>query len=186
AQPVDLALVVVATLVPVHQLVEQGRIDDFPGRLLEADVAHVVADAAGPAQVDVGRVLGARDLDPAREEVGVEIAAPGPAPADAGLAGLVQAAVEDRARTRQEGEDLVLHVPVARGLALDGDVAVAYAHRFAGDDGDGDDAGLAVALHRDFRGVVAERPQRLAGFVLRLAHQVGHASAGDVLADGFD
>src|SRR5690606_30449263 len=165
AQPVELALVVVAAFVPVHKLVEQGRIDDLVGRLLEADAAQVVADAAVPALVDVGRVFGARHLDPAREEVGIEVAALGQAPADAGLAGVVQAAVEDRAWARQEGEDLVLHVRIARGLALDGDVAVAHAHWLAGNDGDGDDPGLAVALHRDFGRVIAERPQGLAGLV---------------------
>ena len=70
-------------------------------RLLERDRAHVVAPAAGPDQVDVGGVLRARDLDAARGEVGVEVAAFGEAAVIRALLASYRRVVEHRAGLRR-------------------------------------------------------------------------------------
>src|SRR5690606_27408624 len=164
AQPVDVLLVVGLARVPRHQLFQQLRADDLRG-LGEVHFAHRVARAAGPQQVDVGGQLGARDLDPVALQFRVEVAAFGQAAADQRLAGAVADAVEDLARRRLETGDRLAHVAVRFGVALEGDLAVAHPHRFAGDHGDHHRAALAVALDLDLRRVVAERLQRLAGLV---------------------
>ena len=159
------------------------------GVCVKVDAAHVVAVAAGPAQVDVGGAVGARHLDPVRGEIGVEIAAFGEAAGDAGLAGFVQRVVEDVAGVRRERAEVLLQVAVAAAFAEDRDVGVAHAHRLAGHDGDRDgDAGIVARCASTVivRRVVAERFQRLAGFALGLAHQVAEAPAGHVLADRID
>src|SRR3546814_2444148 len=64
---------------------------------------------------------------------------------------------------------VLLEIPVAAALADDRDVGVAHAHRLPGIDRDHHvgAAVTAVAFDRDLRRVVAERLQRLAGFVVR-------------------
>src|SRR5690606_14919257 len=184
---VDAALVVVIALVPVDEVLEQLVADDRPG-LLEDGRAHVVADAAGPDQVDVGGVLRARHLDPARGEVRVEVTAFGQPAADADLAGLVVGVVEDRAGRRDEVGQVRLQVTVLAALADDRDIGIAHAHRFAGVDADGHRHAVVgtVALDLDDRRIETERLQRFARLALGRAHQVAHAAPADLLPGRVD
>ena len=188
AEAVELALVVITALFPVHQLVEQVIADDVLRRLHEGGRAHVVAAAAVPHQVDVGGMLGARDLDSARGEVGIEVTALGQAAGDADLAGLVGGVVEHVARMRPERSQVLLEIAVLAAFAQDGDVRAPHAYRLVERDRDFHRQRIAFAdaLHLDPWRVVAERLQRLAGLVFRLAQQVGQAAAGQLLADRID
>src|SRR5690606_41206122 len=57
AQAVDVLLVVGLARLPRHQLLPQLRADDLRG-LAELHLAHRMARAAGPQQVDVGGLFG--------------------------------------------------------------------------------------------------------------------------------
>ena len=174
AQAVELALVEIAAFFPVHQLVQQAGPELG---LVEGGRPHVVADAAGPGQVDVGGALGAGDFDPAMDEVGIEITAIGQPAHDLGLAGFVGGVVEDVADLRMERGQVLLQVAVAAAGAFDAQVRVPHPHRFALVDVDhhGDAFVLAArarGIDLDLRRVVAERLQRFAGLGLGLGHQV--------------
>ena len=171
AQPVQLALVVVAALVPVHQWIEQ-LVDEVI--LLEAHRAHVVAAAAVPGQVDVGGVVGAGDLHLALGVVGIEVATLGQAPGDGDLAGFVLGVLEALALARLEGGQVVLQVLVVHRRAGDVDVLAAHGHRGALVDMDQHAHVLILArrLDLDHRVVVPEWFQRLAGLPLGLRQQI--------------
>ena len=174
AQAIEFSLVEIAAFFPVHQLVQQ------PGPelgLVEGGRPHVVADAAGPGQADVGGVLGAGDFDAAVDEVGIEVTAVGQPAHDLGLAGFVGGVVEDVADLRTERGQVFLEVAVAAARALDAQVRMPDAHRFAlvhlHDHGDVFVlAARARGVDGDLGRVVAERLQRLAGLGLGFAHQV--------------
>ena len=181
AQAVELALVVVAAGVPVDELLQQFLAHHRVRCLVECQRAHVVALPAGPGQVDVGCLVCAGHLDPAAGKVGIEVTTHRQAAADGGLAGLVQAVVEDVTRTWQEVLEVIGEIAVAASFSLDGDVETAYPHRRAGIDIDGDVHRTLVAAALDFDGrrVITEGLKRLAGLVVGLAYKIGHAPAGD-------
>ncbi len=81
-------------------------------------------------------MLGAGDLDPAVLEVRIQIAALGQAAHDLELAGLVGLVVEHLARARREVLQVLGQVAVAAAFALDADIGIAHAHRFARVHGD--------------------------------------------------
>src|SRR5690606_17792328 len=156
---------------PGHQLLQQAGPEVV---LVEGGRAHVVAEAAVPDQVDVGRGLGAADPHLAGEEVGVEVAAFGQAPGDAVLVFLVQGVVEALARARAEAGQVFLQVVVLAAGAGDVDPEVAHLHRLALVDAQGDgDPVLLVAdrVDLDAGRVVAERLQRAAGVALGVEQQ---------------
>ncbi|KAG0950760.1 hypothetical protein G6F31_013734 [Rhizopus arrhizus] len=119
-QAIQLALVVVAALVPVHQRVEQ-LVDEVV--LYETHRAHVVAAATVPGQVDVCGVVGACDLHLALGVVGIEVATLGQASGDGDLAGFVLGVLEALALARLERGQVVLQV-----LVVDRRAAPARAH----------------------------------------------------------
>lgn len=181
-QAVQLALVVVAALVPVHQRIEQ-LVDEVV--LLEAHRAHVVAAAAVPGQVDVGGIVGAGDLHLALGVVGIEVTTLGQAPGDGDLAGFVLGVLEALALARLERGQVILQVLVVHRRAGDVDVLAAHGHRGALVDVDqhADVLVLARRLDLDHRVVVAERFQCLAGLPLGLGQQVFQARFALFLAD---
>ncbi len=185
AQAVQLALVEVAAFLPVHQLVQQALIELV---LEEGGGAHVVADAADPAQGDVGGVVRAGDFHAAVGEVGVEVAAVGQAAHDGQLAGFVGGVVEHVADLGREGLQVLLQVAVVAAFAFDGQVAPAHAHRFAQLHPHGDRQAFVVGgfgarrLDGDGGRVVTERLQRLARLGGRFVEQVLQARLAQSLA----
>ncbi|KAG0763954.1 hypothetical protein G6F22_018320 [Rhizopus arrhizus] len=160
-QAIQLALVVVAALVPVHQRVEQ-LVDEVV--LYETHRAHVVAAATVPGQVDVCGVVGACDLHLALGVVGIEVATLGQASGDGDLAGFVLGVLEALALARLERGQVVLQVLVVDRRAGDVDVLATHGHRGTLVDMDQHPHVLILArcFNLDHRVVVPERFQRLA------------------------
>ncbi len=135
-QPFELGLVEGIAAVPVDQLAQQRIADDRSRCLLEIHIAKRVACTAGPAQGDVGGLVGARYLHPVRGEVGIEVALRGEPPADPRFAGFVQRVLEHVALARYEVRQRLLHCRVIAGRAVHADVEAADTHRLPGIDAD--------------------------------------------------
>lgn len=183
AQSVKLAFVVVAAFVPVHQRVEQAIAEVV---VVEAHLAHVVAAAAVPIQIDVGRMLGTRDRNAALGEVGIEVATLGQTPGDADLAGFVLRMAEDLAFARLELLEILAQIAVLLGPAGDGDMRGAHPHRLATihRDHHGHFVAGAWCGQRNGRRVIAKRLQRLTRLPLGLCQQIFQTRLALLLAHG--